>query len=94
MLACDLGDDAPKMYEAAVDGGTRRLAIEMLDLMELMNASPWSSRELQCALPRVAPLLRSSYFRTRQVVEKSIPAEKLSLPIVIDVMSSGELCMW
>ena len=77
-----------------MDGGTRRLAIEMLDLMEVMHASPCPSRGLQCALSRVAPLLRSSCFRTRQVVKRSIPAEKLSLPIVIDVMSSGELCMW
>ena len=39
VLADDLNDDAPEKSEAATDGGTRRLVIEMLGVMEAMNAS-------------------------------------------------------
>ena len=91
MLAYDPGDDAPEKYEAAGDGRTRRLEMEML---VSMNASPWPSRGPQCAWSRVAPPLRSSCFKTRRMERASIPGAKLSLPIVIDVMSSEELYMW
>lgn len=74
-----------------MDCGTRRLAIEMLSLMEAMNARSWPSPASQCAWSRVAPPLRSSSFRTRWMRMRSIPGAKLSLPIVISVMSSGEL---
>ena len=91
MLAYDPGDDAPEKYEAAGDGRTRRLEMEMLISM---NASPWPSGSPQCAWSRVAPPLQSSCVKTRRMERASIPGAKLSLPIVIDVMSSEELCMW
>jgi hypothetical protein len=54
VLADDLNDDAPEKSEAATDGGTRRLVIEMLGVMEAMNASSWPSPKPQCAWSRVA----------------------------------------
>jgi len=72
-----------------MDGGTRQPNIEMLGLM---NAGRWSSPESQCVLYRVAPpfaILVLPY--AREVGKASIPGAKLSLPILIDVMSSKEL---
>jgi hypothetical protein len=53
-LVDDLSDDAPEKLETAEDGGTRRLAIEMLALMEAMDESSWPFPEPQCAWSRVA----------------------------------------